>query len=387
MVQLVFVHGVSVRDDDEENPESPYKKHVAARHRAFARYCFKDTQHAFRDPLWGNFGAEPRMSERYLHLKRDQQLGGLAEVAEIEERPISDTGRDLLDVAADDFLSLVNTFSIILADENGELFDQSLAEKLADYAELLDNGEEAFSAPSWVTNGTVATDEEFLKRLALEIGVSPETLGLGGFLKRAGGKVLGAGLNLVDGPLAWGVRRMTPLIARFVGDVFVYLEDSGSQRQQIRQLIVSEIVEAARTARANNEKLILIGHSMGANILYDLLSNTDVQNEVAAMLGNPLEIDLFLSVGTQLGLLEEFSLFTSSQTGLTPPQPLSGVSHWWHVYNKMDVLSFAAKGIFPDVQQFSVDTRANIVDAHTSYFASPVFHRRLRKRLKAAGLI
>lgn len=65
----------------------------------------------------------------------------------------------------------------------------------------------------------------------------------------------------------------------------------------------------------------------------------------------------------------------------------SRIKRWWHVFNRMDVLSFTAAPYFEGVEEFDVDTNAHIVSAHSAYFISPVFHTRLRKRLLDAGLI
>jgi hypothetical protein len=130
---------------------------------------------------------------------------------------------------------------------------------------------------------------------------------------------------------------------------------------------------------------VIVGHSMGANIFYDLVTDDHWLAQMDADMGAEFRPDFFLSVGTQLGLFEELNLFRSSTPGVAPFP--SRLGEWWHVYNRMDVLSFAAEGIFHGVNQFSVNTKANIIDAHGAYFTSPVFQKRLRKRLETAGII
>lgn len=45
MVQVVFIHGVNVR---KEPDPAVYNQGVADRKAAFAKYCFKQTQHTCR---------------------------------------------------------------------------------------------------------------------------------------------------------------------------------------------------------------------------------------------------------------------------------------------------------------------------------------------------
>ncbi|MGB3625231.1 MAG: hypothetical protein WA989_05375, partial [Henriciella sp.] len=375
MVQIVFVHGVSVR---EKENDPTYENTVGKRRENFTKYCFKDVPHTYRDPYWGKHGATAKLGELYLKFSGDQVLGELAPfVMDTPETEIDAQGSQLLALARDDFVGFLNTLSIMLADTSTDPADPALADRIADYAVLLDRGEERVAAPAWVQDSALRSDEDFLEQLAVEVGeeasAESASLGLRSALKKVAGKIAGAGLNLVDGPIERGVRRVTPLVARFLGDVFVYLKQDGASREKIRGVIYADLVAAAKEARNNGEKLVVIGHSMGANILYDLFSDSTSVTELDAALGSTFKVDLFLTVGCQLGLFEELSLFQSSKEEAVPAPKPTRFERWWHVYNRSDVLSFAAKGIFKGVEQFSVDTKANIIDAHTAYFVSPVF--------------
>ena len=65
---------------------------------------------------------------------------------------------------------------------------------------------------------------------------------------------------------------LRPGIAFFLGDVFVYLK-RGNLRDQIRTRVVDAVAKAHAEAKAKNEPLVIIGHSLGGVILYDLLSD------------------------------------------------------------------------------------------------------------------
>ena len=131
-----------------------------------------------------------------------------------------------------------------------------------------------------------------------------------------------------------------PKIAIFIGDVFEYLK-AGSARTSIRATVMTAIEEAARKAKATNEKLILAGHSMGGVILYDLLSDPAMIAHLSAALGFEFKADLLLTVGSQVALFEELKVYTSSTAtypGASPKVPMpSSLAEWWNVFNKLDV--------------------------------------------------
>jgi hypothetical protein len=385
-VQIVFVHGVAVRK--QPNP-AQYDRGVSERHRNFQDYCLGGEPVTFFDPYWGEFGA--RADSGFASIPRGPGValglgGGLGAAAQAPQGSLE--GDALLAAARADFGGVLNTLSLALAAEEDPQA-RALAGAIGDYAALLDPGPGGTSAtPAWVNDPALRRDADFLARLNEEVGApapGQTALGLGNLLERAGKRILGAAIGLVDGPVERLVRGLTPQIACFLGDVFIYLSD-GERRRKIRSTITDDLVKAARQARDGGEKLVVIGHSMGAIILYDLLNDPPAVAAIEQEIGGPLAIDLFLTVGTQIGLFEELDLFVASRPGAVAGRP-AVVERWWHVYNVMDVLSFAVEGVIVGADQFSIDTSANIVDAHTAYFQSPVFHKRLRKRLQAAGLL
>lgn len=378
MVQLVFIHGVNTRRAPDP---AAYDAAVAARRDAFRKECFVRGTHGFYDPYWGGKGAEPDLGGLYLRMEGDAALaidGGATPMAPDLQ------GRLLLEAACQDFDGILNTLALVLAEREATRPD---ALRIADYLAARDDGQHGPQPPDWLADPTIASDDAFLQRLEQELPGSAEGVALGGLgsrMKTAGRKILGAAIGLVDGPAERLARRVTPVLARFFGDAFIYLQED-ERRHAIQAIVTQDLVAAARAAKNNQEPLIVVGHSMGANIFYDMITDPNWQAEVDATLGFAFRADLFLSVGTQLGLFEELKLFSNKDPG--PVQFPLRLDRWWHVYNRIDVLSFGAKGVFTGVEQFSIDTRASIIEAHGAYFASPVLFRRLRRRLQGAGLI
>lgn len=384
-MHLVFVHGVAAR---REPDPAAFDAAVAERHRHFTQDCLEGSAVSFYDPYWGKYGAHADRDFASIPNGPGTALGGLGGLAAPPGEPADSLeGGRLLAAARADFAGTLNTLALTLVD-SGSPQEQALAGAIGDYAAALDPGAgESIEAPAWLNDPGLRTDRDLLERLEEEARASSgtATLGLGNVLERAGRRILNAALDVVDGPAERLVRHLSPAIARFLGDVFIYLRE-GTRRQAIRDVIMADLVRAAASARADGTPLVVVGHSMGGIILFDMLTDAESRAALDAALGAPLSIDLLLTVGTQIGLFEELDLFVSSRAGAQAQAP-AAAKLWWHVYNVMDVLSFKVDGVIAGASEFSVDTQANIAEAHTAYFRSPVFHKRLRKRLLAAGLL
>ena len=380
MAQMVFVHGVSVRDDKD------YEPGVKARDKWFSDVVFKG-KIKIANPYWGKHGAKPltcipAFSAKYDHLSTADDLGatedlGLGAVAE----------KTFLEAAKKDFPAVVAALSIVALEDaaaSGDAQTLQDAETLwrgaATYAEIQER-------PGWLEQ--IDTDDAFFERLNKEAAATAQTsLSVFDDMKKAGAKLVGGFSNLVNSPFGKvGRDVISPKVAIFIGDVFRYLK-SGSIRDDIRKEVIDAIEPAARAAKDANEKLILAGHSMGGVILYDILSDPTAVSEISTRLGFPLKVDLFLTVGSQVAVFEEMRVFASSDPKRTGKANIPAcVAAWWNVFDKMDVLSFLTEPVFNGVKDFNVDTIAGVKDAHGAYFHNAIFYERLRKRLETAKLV
>jgi pimeloyl-ACP methyl ester carboxylesterase len=128
---------------------------------------------------------------------------------------------------------------------------------------------------------------------------------------------------------------------------------------------------------ARDGPLVVVAHSMGGNIAYDILSHFRPD----------LHIDTLVTVGTQVGLFEELKLFASSNRDLpTPAVPrlpaLPNVDRWINVVDRGDVLAYRADPIFDGVDDYEYPSDAPW--AHGAYFRQPNFHERLASRVQKA---
>jgi hypothetical protein len=168
-------------------------------------------------------------------------------------------------------------------------------------------------------------------------------------------------------------------LARFFGDVFVYLQHRGDRDRP--GPIVSTILIALLTSPRSHpdEPLIVLTHSMGGNIFYDILT----------YFAPDLQVDAWISVGGQVGQFEEMKLFKASDGALGKPAKVRGlkprVKYWLNVYDPVDLFGFLAGPVFEDVDEdLRFQTGAGDAQSHGAYFLRPRFFREVRSRLEEA---
>ena len=170
-----------------------------------------------------------------------------------------------------------------------------------------------------------------------------------------------------------------PAVGFFLGDVFAYLND-GDLRENIRARIRDKLL-AAYGAKGPDEKLVVIGHSLGGVILVDMLCSP-----IEFGLPADLHIDALLTVGSQPGLFQALGLFVDRADGSKTPRPPC-VAAWFNVFDPIDPLAFRCEPIFADVKDMRFDSITGVASAHTTYFKRPQFYARARRRLCEIGVI
>src|SRR5260370_20569085 len=170
-------------------------------------------------------------------------------------------------------------------------------------------------------------------------------------------------------------------LSRFLGDALVYLNERGDKEKP--GPIISKVLAALKTAPRNhsNEPFIVLTHSMGGNILYDILTYYDIN----------LKVDVWISVASQVGQFEEMKIFKASDKELGAPAKVEGlksrVSYWLNVYDPADILSFKAAPVFADVSaDLEYSTGVHAFKSHSEYFGRSSFYRLLRWHIEKALL-
>lgn len=161
----------------------------------------------------------------------------------------------------------------------------------------------------------------------------------------------------------------------FLGDVFEYLRRGQGKTGSISQSVRKQIAELAQANRKPGEPLVVISHSFGGEIVYDLLTTDRLAD---------LPIDLWVTVGSQVGLFAEMMMYEAS----TQNKPAGGhiskpesAKKWINVYDPADVFSFLCEPIFGTSVSDIRNTGGNAFTAHSDYLTRPDFYREILHHL------
>lgn len=175
-------------------------------------------------------------------------------------------------------------------------------------------------------------------------------------------------------------------ISLFAGDVVTYI---GSRTPEspgpIVQRVMDKLLALDQARAASQEPLVVLTHSMGGQIVYDLVS------WFIPRLPGPRRprIDFWCATASQVGFFEEAKLFLASDRALRAPAkvpfPSAHLGAWWNVWDPNDVLSFTAAPMFDGVDDGAYDGGAPLTRAHGGYLQRPSFYRRLAAKLASAA--
>lgn len=215
------------------------------------------------------------------------------------------------------------------------------------------------------------------------------------FLRVMHARVTESFSRAVDGPgaalsLAAGEMRpkLNDFVTRFLGDLLFYMTRRGEEDAPgpIPRVLIDELAHAQTNKDARGgEPIILLTHSMGGQIAYDVLSSFLPRS------GSGTKVDFWCATASQIGFFEELNMLLASSpsyskaTGKQTPLPTSNLDHWWNVWDRNDILSFTTKGIFAsgiDDEEFW--SGMWVAAAHGGYLERPSFYRRLAEKISAA---
>jgi hypothetical protein len=361
---LVYVHGIGSR---------PGRRYDAAARRREALFRnvllpasgLKGATIAL--PYWGGLTKPPRWGLASLPHKGTEQLGpDMDDLDALAEQTPS-----VLAVAQSSVADAVDLL-YVLADphsENERLLDEQVS-VIVEYIGLRESlypYEPEYVRYPWLPD--VRDDFGFVDRLVAEVWPAEgETLGAGGKLR----DIFLRAVRLLD-PTALvvgaGRRLVSTNTALLIADVLQYLALRGTRDEPGEVIsVVAKAIEESEGPR------VVIAHSMGGNIVYDLLSHYRPD----------LEVDALVTVGSQVGLFEELSLFRATRPDDGPVKvgPVRAIRNWINVVDSADPLSFLAGPVFENVEDYSYPSQ--VPWAHTAYLKQPNFHRRIGRRIAEA---
>jgi hypothetical protein len=403
---LVYVHGIGNRWDDRSFQLGSDRRNGLFRQFLLTALGAEDPRStAIPTPLWGDDGGNLRWDGASMQGRIPEELGlGRDDTDLLAELALGaeslDPDRLLCALAKDSVADAVDLLYSV-ADDRGDTAFPETAASLVAYtsaaAARAPHGDESSRHP-WLAD--VKDDYELVDALweaaqawSLDAAGAPVpaprpgsggTLGLGDsgrdLLRRGQRHLRRAVVGLpTSGLVALSRAVLGRRTAMLVGDVAKYLaqRDGSLHRDNGVLGLVVTAIEQARAGAPADAPLVIVAHSMGANIVYDLLTayRTD------------LVVDVLVTVGTQVGLFEELELFRSSDSGIpdrarrrVPQWP--NIRHWINVVDPGDPLAYRASPIFEGVEDYRYPSNAPW--AHSRYLLQPHFHARIADRVRQA---
>lgn len=393
---VVFVHGVNTRRG------ASYTAQTLAIEKFFQRHLTGATVGGKRlaeinkveFPYWGDLATKFAWNMAALPKSGVQALGA----SSVSLQPILALVRDALPQApTSDPLTALAKKDLRLSvqaiiDLAMQAATQQDAAAVAEFVVLTSAYAEANPHADWLE--TVNTDDQLITTLfAKLVKQQGDVQTLGGFgslcsrIKLEVAKLKGAAQDIAAAAgnrlgdfastklLASTRAGLNETLGRFFGDVFIYFEARGQQGNP--GAVGSLILKAFDDARAAppGELFIIVAHSFGGVITFDLLSHfrTDI------------EPDLLVTVGSQVGHFEEMKLYKSSDKGIGPPSKAKtppNVKRWINIYDEVDIFAYAVSDIFDRIDvDAPYDTATYAIKAHGAYFEQDRFYQSLRARI------
>lgn len=384
---LVFVHGVANR------PSLEQAEATAQRDALFRAIVFRSADTVIKNPDWGSHAAvfdvkmpwlpKPSGNQAFGEKNESGEVG-LGRIAKVD-------GIQAVDLAAYAALEKALRDSQVKpgAATNKNLI--SLVTEIADYLEpaVLAQGK---GQPKGIPALVATKDDEFADALQGELQLkkpgTAQAFGIKDRIKEAlddlGGWI---GNAASDAVLRAKRADLSKSVTYFLGDIFVYLKQRdvvGDQgvRDRIFEPILKDLIAAANAKKNENEPFVVIGHSLGGVLLYDILTDDQCLKRLSDE-APKFKIDALLTVGSQPGFFADLKLYGDRGAALL--QRPKSVSRWMNVYDFTDVFSFLCEPVFADVEDLGYDTSVDLLHAHSAYFQKPSFYKRLQLRLKEQG--
>jgi hypothetical protein len=396
-VAVIFIHGVNNREGPVYRAATLATEKFLRRHFSGARVGDKPLPDGFtiQFPYWGDLATSFAWDGAALPEEEMQALGGSAPVdiqpliAHLCDALSANPGTEpLATLAKKDFTQAIDMLAT-LALQNTKCGEEAATADFVVHAS-------AYAAtnprPRWAAD--LASDTQLISLLAEKIpgptsvvaqgsvGAPYEAIRLGSIrLKQALQSMIGKAVDHTGDfastkLLAWAREPLNMVLGRFFGDVFIYLNKRGDRDSP--GAIPERILAALASARQNaqrDEPLIVIGHSLGGVIVFDLLGHFEPN----------VEVDLLVTVGSQIAHFEEIKLYKASDPLVRAPKTAKtpqNIRRWINIYDEVDIFAYAAKRVFDRVDvDARYDTRTYTIKAHSAYFQQDRFYERLRARI------
>jgi hypothetical protein len=397
-VPIVFVHGVNNRKEDSDYASGVDTKRAYFQSLLASGIGLTAKLVAVEFPYWGGYGVTFRWNQASLPSESDAVVAlGKNKVAAAEELWLGEA-RYQAGMSEVNFGEMSRNGRFLAAIDL--IWDTASVVGSADTQSIIDHYEaslryaQANPVPGWAMQAPPLTNAQFADRLLQEskpylphgaVSNGVVALGIGDWfrsLKESVSRLADAPADAASSVLtSLGRKSMHDKASRFLGDIFVYLTKRDDTRPDS---LLADLLEKLRAAHASrrpgDDQLVVVGHSLGGLLAYDVLTSYAPE----------IHVDHFVTVGSQVALFEEMTLCKASRQGVPAHPPTdrlarpANIGRWINVYDTNDVFSFRAEGVFSEVTDYKFDTGYGMLQAHSGYFERPSFYKRLAARIVGA---
>jgi hypothetical protein len=202
-------------------------------------------------------------------------------------------------------------------------------------------------------------------------------------------------------------------VTLFIGDVFFYLAKRGTAEKpgKITEQLLDTLTEAHKIKMRTGEPLIVFSHSMGGQLVYDMvsyylpqMSQMPEYEKYKDICIKDICIDFWCATASQVGLFKEMQVFKQDDDGSSTEdkqefleldlgrkfwddqdyykKPINKVDFpsqhlkiWWNLWDDSDYLSFTVEPFVKEVFDDLYDSGKPPTHSHSGYFDDPDFYR------------
>jgi len=211
-------------------------------------------------------------------------------------------------------------------------------------------------------------------------------------------------------------------VTLFLGDIFFYLAKRGTADNpgKISDQLLNSLKKAHKNKIEKGEKLIVFSHSMGGQLVYDMVSYFLPQMsqlpQYAKHSYKDIYIDFWCAAASQVGLFKEMKVFKQDDDGQPASSnqefleldlgvevlereaargdterstekvefPSDHLNIWWNLWDDSDYLSFTAEPSIKEVFDDLYDSGKSPVRSHINHFDDPDFYKEFALLIREA---
>ena len=168
---------------------------------------------------------------------------------------------------------------------------------------------------------------------------------------------------------------VTAFVPIFVGDVLRYVAGRGTPNDPgpIVARVIAALDRGHELAERTGEPLVVVTHSMGGQLVYDVLTAFAGERRWA--------VDLWCAAGPQLGIFAQLGVFLDEHVPGSP-SITERVGYLWNVWSASDILSFPAQGYVAGARDTDFGFLKGVTASHLAYLTSPDFYATLAAKVE-----